>query len=188
MNNLNNNEKSVRLLKNDNGEYFEMVYKHYFAPLYSFATRYLVREEAQGVVQETMLWLWENKGSLIPELSLKSLLFTIVKNRCLNRIGRQEIKSRIHESIVQAHEEQFEDPDFYFENELFQIFKESLERLPDTFRQAFEMSRMEGFTHKEIAEKLDVSPQTVNYRLGKALEILRADLKDYLPLFLILLL
>lgn len=61
---LGNNEKTIRLLKDDNGVYFEIVYKHYFAPLYSFATQYLVREKAEGVVQETMLWLWENKKHL----------------------------------------------------------------------------------------------------------------------------
>jgi RNA polymerase sigma-70 factor (ECF subfamily) len=47
------------------------------------------------------------------------------------------------------------------------------------------MNRFEKLTHKEIAEKLNVSPQTVNYRIGQALKILRKELKDYLPLFLL---
>lgn len=184
---LENNEKTIRLLKDDDGVYFEVVYKHYFAPLYSFATQYLIREKAEGVVQETMLWLWENRSTLISEMSLKSLLFTIVKNKCLNKINHEQIKNRIHETIKQKYEEQFEDPDFYLENELFQLFRDALERLPENFRQAFEMSRMDGFTHKEIAEQLGVSSQTVNYRLGKALEILRNELREYLPVFLAML-
>lgn len=184
---LKDNEKTIRLLRNDNGVYFEVVYKYYFAPLYSFATQYLAREKAEGVVQETMLWLWENRSTLISEMSLKSLLFTIVKNKCLNKVNHEQIKNRIHQTIKQKYEEQFEDPDFYLENELFQLFREALGRLPENFRQAFEMSRMGGLTHKEIAEKLGVSSQTVNYRLGKALDILRNDLKDYLPILLALL-
>ncbi|RNC64311.1 RNA polymerase sigma-70 factor [Proteiniphilum sp. X52] len=184
---LENNEKTIRLLKEDDGVYFEGVYKHYFAPLYSFATQYLMREQAEEVVQETMLWLWENRSTLICEMSLKSLLFTMVKNKCLNKINREQIKNRIHKAIKQKYEEQFESPDFYLQDELFQLFRDALDRLPDPFRQVFEMSRMDGLTHKEIAEQLDVSPQTVNYRLGKALETLRNELKDYLPVLLALL-
>lgn len=184
---LENNEKTIRLLRDDNGVFFEVVYKYYFGPLYSFATQYLTHEKAEGVVQETMIWLWENKGTLIPEMSLKSLLFTIVKNKCLNKTGHDRMKSRIHEALKEKYQDQFEDPDFYFENELFSLFHKALERLPKNFRQAFEMSRVDGFTHKEIASELGVSPQTVNYRLGKALEILRNELREYLPVILAML-
>lgn len=184
---ISDNEKTISLLKKDNGEFFEIVYKHYFRPLYMFATQYVEHEDAKEVVQDTMLWLWKNRVSLISELSLKSLLFTIVKNKCLNRYKRDSIKNRILESIKEKQKEQFEDPDFYLENELFNLFQAALEKMPDKIRVAFEMSRMEGLTHKEIAQQLEVSPKTVNYRLGKALEILRLELKDYLPILLFLL-
>lgn len=120
-------------------------------------------------------------------MSLKSLLFTIVKNKCLNKTNHEQMKNRIHETLKEKYQDQFENPDFYLENELFQLFHDALDRLPENFRQAFEMSRMDGLTHKEIAEQLGVSPQTVNYRLGKALEILRKELKEYLPIFLVML-
>ncbi len=184
---INDNEKTISLLKKDNGAFFEMVYEHYFKPLYMFATQYVEHEDAKEVVQDTMLWLWENRASLISELSLKSLLFTIVKNKCLNKYKRDSVKNRILESIKDKHREDFEDPDFYLENELFNLFYSALEKLPDKIREAFEMSRMDGMTHKEIAKYLEVSPQTVNYRLSKALEVLRLELKDYLPILLFLL-
>lgn len=187
MNNLKENAETIRLLKEDDG-YFEIVYKHYFAPLYSFATQYVTPDDAKEIVQDVMLWLWENREHLIPEMSLKSLLFTVVKNKSLNRSGHIKMRSRILEGIRQKYEEQFQDPDFYFENELFTMFREALEKLPSGIRSVFEMSRMEGLTHKQIAQQLNVSPQTVNYRLGKALEMLRVELKDYLPVFLMLLL
>lgn len=183
---FNDNKRTILLLKEDNGAYFEMVYEHYFPPLYAFATQYVEHEDAREVVQDTMLWLWENRSSLIAELSLKSLLFTIVKNKCLNRHKRNRVKNSIIESIKEKHREQFEDPDFYLEVELFNLFQAALDKLPGNIRETFEMSRMEGMTHKEIAEQLKVSPQTVNYRLGKALQILRLELKDYLPIILAL--
>lgn len=187
MNLTTNNQDTILLLKNDDGTHFEKVFKYYFTPLYSFATQYIGRDEAKEIVQDTMLWLWENRTSLIPELSLKSLLFTIVKNRCLTRSNRVNIKNRIYQSIKDKYSEKFENPDFYLENELFSLFQQALQKLPESYRSVFEMSRMDGLTHKEIAEKLKVSPQTVNYRLGKALGILRIELKDYLPILLFIL-
>lgn len=187
MNNALNNEKEISLLKKNGATCFETVYNHYLPPLYAYATQYLEKEDAEEVVQDTMLWLWENRASLIEELSLKSLLFTIVRNKCLNRSDRYQRRNRIYRIIGERYREKFEDPDFYLGNELFSLFSEALENLPESYREAFEMSRVEGYTHKEIAEKLQVSPQTVNYRLSQALKILRDKLKDYLPVFLVLL-
>lgn len=174
-------DEIIKLLKDDDGTCFEKVYRHYFAPLYSFATQYLDGEEAEDVVQETMMWLWEHRQTLIPEMSLKSLLFTIVKNRCINSVNHSQLVNRIHDLLGEKIRREFEDPDFYLESELFNLFRETLNTLPGNIRTVYEMSRTGGMTHKEIADKLDVSPQTVNYRLCKALEILRKGLRDFLP-------
>lgn len=185
MNDQFNNDETIHLLKSDDGSHFEVVYKIFFAPLYSFATQYLNSDESKEVVQDTMLWLWENRATLIAEMSLKSLLFTIVKNKCLNQINHEKTKSRVHETLKAKYEEQFNEPNFYYENELFTLLQDALEKLPENNRQAFEMSRIGGMTHKKIADSLGVSPQTVNYRLSKALQALRKELKDYLPLIML---
>lgn len=184
---LNDNSKTITQLKDNGVKVFEAVYKYYFAPLYSFASQYVDGPYAEGAVQETMLWLWENRLTLIPEMSLKSLLFTIVKNKCLNHLRREQTKSEIYNSIRDRYKEEFEDPDFYLERELMTLYEDAMSRLSPNFRAAFELSRSAGLTHKEIAEKLQVSVQTVNYRISNALEFLREELKDYLPLILVLL-
>ena len=103
--------------------------------------------------------------AVMEELTLKTLLFTIVKNKALNRISHFEIRRKVHQEITEKFEKEFDNPDFY--------------------REAYEMNRNHRMTHKEIAEKLNVSPQTVNYRIGQALKLLRIALKDYLPLFIL---
>jgi RNA polymerase sigma-70 factor (ECF subfamily) len=108
-----------------------------------------------------------------------------VKNKALNRITQNATKSKVYQKIEQKYQQQFNDPDFYLQKELMSLFNEALNKLPEEYRRAFEMNRFERLTHKEIAEKLNVSPQTVNYRIGQALKILRKELKDYLPLFLL---
>jgi len=185
--NLENNNQLITNLRSGNEEVFDTVYRYYFKGLCSFASQYISREEAEEVVQDTMMWLWENTQTLIPEMSLKSLLFVIVKNKALNRVNHNQLKSRICQEIVTKFENQFDDPDFYLENELLNLFTNAIKKLPAEYRKAFEMNRMEGLTHKEIAERINVSPQTINYRIGQALKILRVELKDYLPLLLFML-
>ena len=94
-------------------------------------------------------------------------------------------KKHKNQEIVEKYEGEFSNPDFYLENELLRLYEEALKQLPEEYRKAYEMNRNHRLTHKEIAEKLKVSPQTVNYRIGQALKLLRVALKDYLPLFIL---
>lgn len=180
-----NNVLVISELQAGNEQCFDVVYRFYYRWLCSFASRYVSEDRAEEIVQDTMMWLWENRDKLMSEMSLKSLLFMIVKNKSLNRISHNQIKNRVHKLIEAKFEKEFDDPDFYAETELFARFSEAIGRLPYEYRQAFEMHRMEALTHREIAEKLKVSPQTVNYRIGQAMKILRVELKEYLPILLI---
>ena len=81
---------------------------------------------------------------------------------------------------------QYEDPDFYVVEELARNIEAALSRLPESYREAFEMNRFQNLTYNEIAEKLNVSSKTVDYRIQQALKLLRVELKDYLPLLMAL--
>lgn len=182
---ITDNRKIIELLKNSNEESFDAVYRYYFPKLFAFACQYISRNEAEETVQDTMIWLWENRDKLIADLNLKTLLFTIVKNKSLNKISHQKVKHKVHQEITDKFEEAFSSPDFYF-SELFQLYQEALNKIPADFRRTYEMNRNEGLTHKEIAEKLNVSPQLVNYHISQVLKILRTELKDFLPILIIL--
>lgn len=184
--NIEDNKSVIIALKMGDEKAFETVYCFYFRKLCAFCSRYIDQQhEVEEIVQETMLWLWESRHSLMEELNLKSLLFTIVKNKSLNRISHIDIKRRVHAEIEKKYQSIFHDPDFYFSNdELFTLYRHALDELPKEIRDAFEMNRNKNLTHKEIAHHLGVSPQTVNYRIGKALKYLREALKDFLPLLM----
>ena len=164
---------------------FDDFFMKYYTLLYGYSRYYVSAEDAKEVLQELMMWLWENRCNLMEELTLKTLLFTIVKNKALNRISHFEIRRKVHQEITEKFEKEFDNPDFYLENELFRLYENALKQLPKDYREAYEMNRNHRMTHKEIAEKLNVSPQTVNYRIGQALKLLRIALKDYLPLFIL---
>jgi len=160
---------------------FDVVYKHYYGGLCAYASQYVPATEYEEIVQDVMMWLWENRQTIANEISLKSLLFTITKNKCLNSIQHQEVKQRVHERLYQKFVEQFEDPDFYIPGELMEKLDKAIKALPEDYRKSFEMNRFDDLTYKEIANKLDTSEKTIAYRISQALKILRKELRDYLP-------
>lgn len=182
-----NNRTVVGLLRAGDEKCFDALFRRYYKPLCTYATRFVPPVRAEELVQDTLMWVWENRTSLIPEMPLKSLLFTIVKNKSLNSASRDTLKNRIIRQLAERYEETFDDPDFYLEGELVQRLTEALRKMPPEFRQTFRMHRLEGMTHKEIAARLNVSPQTVNYRIGQTVRLLREELSDYWPLLVLLL-
>ena len=98
---INNNKSVITALKAGEEKVFDVVYRHYFRRLCAFCSQYVSeQEEIEEIVQETMMWLWENRCTLMEDLTLKTLLFTIVKNKALNRLSHFEIKRKVHQEIV----------------------------------------------------------------------------------------
>ena len=93
---INNNKSIINALKAGEEYVFDAVYRHYFRRLCAFCSQYVSeQEEIEEIVQDTMMWLWENRCNLMEELTLKTLLFTIVKNKALNRISHFEIRRKV---------------------------------------------------------------------------------------------
>ena len=175
-----NNDTLVDL-KSGNEKAFDTVYKQYYGALCAFASQYVPDTDYEEIVQDVMMWLWKNRQTIVNGISLKSLLFTITKNKCLNNISHKQIKQRVHDNLYQKYLVQFEDPDFYMLGELMEKLDQAIKDLPDRYRNVFEMNRFENLAYKEIAKKLDVSEKTIAYRISQALKILRKELKDFLP-------
>lgn len=184
---IHNNQEVLVHLISGNESVFDEVYTFYYARLCAFASNYVDIVEAEEIAQEVMMWLWENRSMLVPEKSLKSLLFTITKNKCLNKLEHIQVKRNVHEKLYEKFQLQFEDPDFYVHGELMNLVSEAIRKLPEDYRKAFQMNRFNNLTYNEIADISGVSPKTIAYRITQALKILRIELKDYIP-FLIWLL
>lgn len=184
---INDNREMIRRLNAGDIRCFEACYRFYYKGLCSFSSRWVSPAVAEDIVQDAMLYIWENRDKLMEELSLKGLLFMIVRNKALDRVTRQGVHTRVHQQLEKRFAEQFDSPDFYLGTELARLYHEALAGLPEQTRRIFEMSRFQGMTHKQIAAEMEVSPQTVNYHIGQALKVLSVALKDYLPLLLLLL-
>jgi RNA polymerase ECF-type sigma factor len=119
---------SLELIAGDE-QAFDTVYKQYYRGLCAFASQYVTVPESEEIVQDVMMWLWENRKSLVADMSLKSLLFTIVRNKCLNTISHIQVKQQVHERLYAKFQEQFENPDFYI-GELMALASKALPGAP----------------------------------------------------------
>ena len=79
---------------------FKQMFIKFYSPLCEYASQYVSDEDAEELIQELMLFIWENRNSLFVEISLKSYLFMAVKHRCLNAIKRQLYHERVHSLIM----------------------------------------------------------------------------------------
>lgn len=134
-----------------------------------------------------MMWLWDNRQTIIPGKSVGALLLRIVHNKALNRVKHNTVLTKVHQQIEHNLKSQFESPDMYLSIELTELLEQALSRLPENLRQVFVLSRVERMSYKEIAQQLGISVKAVDNRLARTMKILKQELKDYLPLLLFLL-
>ena len=95
---------------------------------------------------------------------------------------RDRVKTKAEAAFYERTQAALCEVDYGRFEELDRKIKEAMAALPDSYREAFVMHRFKELSYKEIAEVLDVSPQTVAYRIQQALKLLRVSLKDYLPM------
>ncbi len=165
---------------------YGVLFRRYYPMLCAYATKFVELKDAEEIVQDVMLWLWENRKTQTFETSLSQYLFKTVYHRAINLIVRHQSQLRADTLFYENMQEMLQDTDFYQFEELQKKIKEAVDALPPAYREAFVMHRFENKSYKEIAELLQVSPKTVDYRIQQALRQLRITLKDYLPLILLL--
>jgi RNA polymerase sigma-70 factor, ECF subfamily len=167
---------------------FEMNFKTYYQPLCNYAYTFLQdKEEAEEIVQGTFLSFWEKRNTLTIRTGLKPYLYAMVRNACLNVIKHEKIKQKhAVEEIALAPQTHDSVDEAVTSSELEIKIQQAMEKLPEQCRLVFKLSRFEELKYAEIAEQLDISVKTVENHMGKALKIMREQLKDYLPLIIVL--
>lgn len=177
----------IPALKKGEKKAYEEIYSEYFGVLYHLCIQYLHHEKiAEEIVQDTFLKLWEIRDTLNEQINIRSFLYTITKNNCLNYLRNQKISMKHIENIkyleMQFNYEALERLGNYVQFEdLKNKIDEAITHLPEEVIETFKLSRFEELSYKEISVTQKISIKTVEARISKALKILRAELKDYLP-------
>ena len=142
----------------------------------------------EDIVSDVFTSLWDKIDSFdFQSDTALGYIKMCVKNSCLNYLKHQEYEWNYAE-VVQKKAPIYEvEPDsVYTLDELYRMLYETLNKLPESYRTVFIKSFYEGKTHAEIAEEMNLSVKSINRYKQKTMELMRNELKDYLPLFLLL--
>ena len=172
----------LKLLSGDISTY-ESVYKTFFKPLYVYAYSILKDEiQAEEVVQNIFLKLWERKEKIQIESSLKAYLYKSVYNDSLNYLKHLKVKSTYENHAIQVmkntHSISASNQMMYKTLEV--ELRNALNALPEQCRTVFQLSRYEDLKYREIATHLSISEKTVENHMSKALKLLRLKLAEYI--------
>lgn len=159
----------IRLKKGDKTAFRE-IYERYHRSIYTLALRYLKDHHmAEDATQDIFIKLWITKERLDPEKSLKSFLFTCLRNHVLNMIRNQKRRilaayqlKEIHHPVSTCTEDDIQ------YNEYSEILNDGLDKMPERRKEVFRLKMVTDLTNAQIAEKLQISIHTVkvHYKLG----------------------
>lgn len=183
MNNNKSNTELIKLLKKGDMAAFDAIYNQYCHKLHQFVFMYLKQEEdAEEVVQEVFIKIWESREKVDVYLSFESFLFTIAYNSTMSLLRKRvsETKSREYLKSLQKIETEEMVIDEIQYNELNNKVQSLLEQLSPRQSEIYLLSREEGLSHKEIAIKLNISESTVNNHLVTILKFLKSNIDSSL--------
>ena len=171
------NESSlVHNLTKGNVLAFNSLFHEYSGRLYRFAYGYLKsEEEAEELVQEVFMIIWEKRNKLKENLSFKSFLFTIAFNIIRKHFRTRSYLSKYLKSGISS-ESDLQSLNNITHNSLHKFIFELVDLLPDRRKEIFIKSRVYGYSIKEISEELRISHKTVENQLTASLKFIRINL------------
>lgn len=141
-------------------------------------------DDAEDIVQAVFVDFWKKIQTTKIESAYENYLIRAVKFKCID-FHRSTLVKRKYEEAAQ-HEMLVEDEPVSENHELKDLVQLSISQLPEKTREVFILSKQEGMSYKEISEKLNISPKTVENQMGRAFKHLREKLKNYKELLILL--
>lgn len=135
----------------------------------------------EDLAQDVFLKLWEKRETILITTSFQAYLHRMAANEAISHLRRSKKwneQLEIDELPPLSAAERSDSPSI--EHELRAHIRQAIDRLPERCRAVFLLSRYEELSYREIAEKLDISIKTVENQMGKALKIMREQLKEFL--------
>lgn len=170
----------VRNLKKGDALAFEELFHLYGKRLYHFSLGYLKsKPDAEEIVQEVFLKIWHLRTALNPDLSFNAYLFRIAYRQIMERFRKTSLERRyladLSAEVVLFTDEMNERADYH---SLLELVQKSIDRLPPRQKEVLLMRRSAGMAVADIAEKLGISPKTVEHHLTEALKNIKTCLNS----------
>jgi len=178
---LYSDEELMQEIKADNMFAFDVLYKKYCKRVYKFGYSILKsQEESENLMQDVFLSLWENRNKVEKDSSIKSYIFTIAYNSAVSFIRKKAKESQFVEYLKSLQEINIEPVNVELEfKELTNKLEEIVKSLPQRQKEVYLMHKVEGLKYSEIAERLNISVNTIENHMSGALKTIRKKLGNY---------
>lgn len=167
------------LLKKGDIVAFDKIYEMYSKRLYGFVIRYVKqKEDAEGIVQEVFIKIWETRNKIDIYSSFDSFIFTIAYNTTIDLLRKRVNEQKYHDRLKLLQQITDGDQiinDLYFEEINIRLLS-VIDKLTPRQKEIFQLSREEGLTHEEIAQKLNISVNTVKNHIVTSLAFIKSHL------------
>jgi len=175
----------LNLLKDDDQLAYTEIFERYSRLLVNHVYKMTGNhDEANDVVQEVFLFIWNKRRELEITGSLSSYLYKATKNRILNHIAHEKVVSRYADSFSNFIENDYVFADSKLrEKELEAIIESEIALLPEKMREVFLLRKVEELSYDEIALQLNITDKTAKQQVYNSLKILRGKLKSALNVF-----
>lgn len=174
---------------------YEELFKQTYPRLQGYCSLFIHDQaQANDLVQECFVRLWEKRQTISPGQSVESLLFVMLRNRCLNylRDRKHNLKDKNISAIEESELQHLYQLDFTgreektLEEKLVEAIRDSVEKLPEKRKLVFVKAKIEGKKNKEVAEELGISVKAVEKHLHQAKEQIRKEMLAKFPLLSVL--
>ncbi|MDR1097548.1 MAG: RNA polymerase sigma-70 factor [Tannerella sp.] len=162
---------------------FERIYTLYFARLVRFADEYVQsKEDAENIVQDVFLYLLKQKYPIETVLHIQPFLFELVKRKCIDFLRRKVMMAEKKQNMQDTGMEEYRYNMYAVEafdgknaddEALFHRLEEAIQSLPPQCREVFLLCKREGWSHKTVAGKFNISISTVNNHIVQAMKKLK---------------
>lgn len=177
----NTDSELLKRMCKDNNRAFRAIYNRYWIILYDAAFKRLGDlRDAEEIVQDVFISLYQRRNELEIKSSLKAYLLTAVKYRVFNKFRKWMREGKIFKI------QNLDDVDYKVypiyrleEKQIKEYFSKAIDKLPPKCKEVFLLSRNNDLTNKQVAERLGISINTVEKHIGKALQILRHEMNKY---------
>lgn len=162
-------------LETGNRQAFDLIFTRFYPGLCYFAERFTEdATNAEDIVEDNFLKLWNKPQRFESEVHLKAFLYRSVKNACLDFL---KMDVRFNSRNTQYFIDHGDTEESYLHEiiraEVVRELHDAIRMLPTQAGRIIAMSYLEGLSNQEIAEKLELSVQTVKNQKTRGLSILR---------------
>ncbi len=154
---------------------FELLFKENYNKLYYYALNMIHNSEnSRDIVSDAFRYLWEHYEDVNDSLSVVALLYTLVRNSCIDQIRHQDVQER-YEQYVQNESIPWTEHEYQERDERLTQVINSIDKLPLQTKIVFKKCFLEGKKYKEVSEEMNISTNTVKTHIMKALRLLRGE-------------